>query len=598
MVMNFYRQQELARRQEKIMLLLFFVASVLLTMLITQAISFGVRLFLNAQNQSSPFVWWFAVAFFASIVMVSVHKVMELSSTNYAVIMTSSVPLNKVKNMDTLKKEQLRNVIEEMAISAGILVPKIYVLDNEPNVNAFSTGLRSADMVVSFTRGCLEKLDRDELQGISAYQIAQIINGQARLNTLVYGVLYGLQFVYSNLAKLFIVENAQGKQEIMDIRIIIAIFPLWLVTYTGHFFAQMIKSIICRENVFESDGTAVQLTRNPEGIASVLWKSLDFEYTRLIFAKTFLQDLEHLLFTFGKNPVYEFKMLHTHPDTKKRIRNILPRWRENRLPKNKTSCQNNTGPTNFAPNLNAAVLGVAGSLMQHAAPPICDEDYWFQAARDTEKSPIIPVAMLVQHHQNPKVCLEIVETFRPAWKESIHELLNHPMPNERLFALLATALPSVRLQIIGEANVKSYQTFLQDIIKADQQITLFEHCVYAAVSGSLATSITIEFLPAIAKQKLQKEISELLMLTAKYSSNNHQAEQAFQAACKYCDVPISSYQDTIALSQLSPLLYRLNRLSLSDKQELLSAMHVIVDFDQQRTNDEKNWIDAMSIALL
>ena len=398
MVMNFYRQQELARRQEKIMLLLFFVASVLLTMLITQAISFVVRLFLNAQNQSSPFVWWFAVAFFASIVMVSVHKVMELSSTNYAVIMTSSVPLNEVKNIDTLKKEQLRNVIEEMAISAGILVPKIYVLDNEPNVNAFSTGLRSADMVVSFTRGCLEKLNRDELQGIAAYQIAQIINGQARLNTLVYGVLYGLQFVYSNLAKLFIVENAQGKQEIMDIRIIIAIFPLWLVTYTGHFFAQMIKSIICRENVFESDGTAVQLTRNPEGIALVLQKSLDFEYTRLIFVKTFLQDLEHLLFTFGKNPVYEFKILHTHPDTKKRIRNILPRWRENRLPKNKTSFQNNTGQTNFAPNLNAAVLGVAGSLMQHAVQPICDEDYWFQAARDTEKSPIIPVAMLVQHH--------------------------------------------------------------------------------------------------------------------------------------------------------------------------------------------------------
>ncbi|MBR6877403.1 MAG: M48 family metalloprotease, partial [Neisseriaceae bacterium] len=476
---------------------------------------------------------------------------------------------------------------------------KIYIIDNDLGVNAFSAGLRSADMVVGFTRGCLEYLDRDELQGIAAYQIAQIINGQARLNTLVYGVLYGLQFVYSNVAKLFIVENAQGKQEIMDIRIIIAIFPLWLVSYIGHFFAKIIKSIICRENVFESDATAVQLTRNPEGIASVLQNSVsDADYSCLIFSETFLQDLEHLLFTFGKNPVYEFKILHTHPDAKKRIRNILPHWRENRLPKNKTSFQKNTGQTNFAPNLNAAVLGVAGSLMQHAVQPICDEDYWFQAARDTEKSPIIPVAMLMQHHQNPKVCLDIVETFRPAWKESIHELLNHPVPNERLFALLATALPNVRLQIIGEANVKSYQTFLQDIIKADQQITLFEHCVYAAVSGSLATSITIEFLPAIAKQKLQKEISELLMLTAKHSSNNHQAEQAFQAACKYCDVPISSYQDTITLSQLPPLLYRLNRLSLSDKQELLAAMHVIVDFDQQRTSDEKNWIDAMSIALL
>ncbi|MBR6876571.1 MAG: hypothetical protein IKN18_00550, partial [Neisseriaceae bacterium] len=81
--------------------------------------------FIFVRKQDIPSAWWVAVLFMASIVVISVRKVMALSSTNYAVTTTSSIPLNKVQNIDDLKKEQLRNVIEEMAISAGILVPKI-----------------------------------------------------------------------------------------------------------------------------------------------------------------------------------------------------------------------------------------------------------------------------------------------------------------------------------------------------------------------------------------------------------------------------------------------------------------------------------------
>ncbi|MBO7081319.1 MAG: M48 family metalloprotease [Neisseriaceae bacterium] len=607
--MNFYRQQELARRQEKIMLLLFFIASIFLTIIVTQAISLGIRIFYSLsysyQTQQTPpaVLWMIAIVFLSSIIISSLHKLKELSSGDYSTIMTASVPLNEVNDVDPLKKNQLRNAVEEMAISAGILVPKIYIMENESGVNAFSTGLRPADMTVIFTQGCLVSLSRDELQGIAAYQIAQIINGHTRLNTLVYGLMYGLQFIYSQIAASFVVENQHGEKEMMDIRIIIAILPLWIVAYTGHFFAKIITSIICRENVFESDGTAVQLTRNPQGIASVLQKSLKPDYSMLIYADAFLLDLEHLLFTFGNNPKYEFKILYTHPETKKRIRNILPRWRESALPKTQniepsiTQVGLVTIPQTV-PQTAAAALGVSETLARQAKKPVSDQDYWLNAARQPETSPAVVVALLAQHNQNPQSCLDIAEMFHSAWKTTIEELLQHPLSDEQRFILLSIALPNVKLQIIGEENVNRYKKFLQNIIKSDQQITLFEHCVYAAVSGSLKTSMTAGLLPPIPKSQLYQEMSELLMLTAQYSSSKNQEEQAFQAACEYCDIPLKPYQNDIALSRLSLILHSLNRLSLPDKQDLMESIRMIVDFDQQRSNDEKNWIDAMSIALL
>ncbi|MBQ9619957.1 MAG: M48 family metalloprotease [Neisseriaceae bacterium] len=609
--MNFYRQQELARRQEKIMLLLFFIASIFLTVIITQAIDLGLRILYWGTHKgketiepSSTLLWLVSILFMGSILYLSLRKIKKLSNSDESVMAMGGIPLNQIQNIDSLKKNQLRNTIEEMAISAGILVPKIYILENESGINAFSMGLRPADMTVIFTQGCLVSLSRDELQGIVAYQIAQIINGHTRLNTLVYGVLFGLQFAHSGIGTSLIFTDSDGKTEMNHPTIIASAFPLWIVTYIGHFFAKIIKSIICRENVFESDGTAVQLTRNPQGIASVLQKSLDPHYSSLIYADAFLQDMEHLLFTFGNNPKYEFKILYTHPETKKRIRNILPRWRESALPK--TTFQNTSSPsgkTSYAkglpiPETAAAALGVSETLARQAKKPVSDQDYWLNAARQPETSPAVVVALLAQHNQNPQACLDIAEMFHSAWKKTIDELLQHPLSNEQRFILLSIALPNVKLQIIGEENVNRYKKFLQNIIKSDQQITLFEHCVYAAVSGSLKTSMTAGLLPPIPKSQLYQEMSELLMLTAQYSSSKNQAEQIFQAACEYCDIPLTPYQNNIALSRLSLILHSLNRLSLPDKQDLMESIRMIVDFDQQRSNDEKNWIDAMSIALL
>lgn len=646
MAMNFYKEQADARRQAKIMIALFLLFAFFLTMILVKAIdwtyyfTFGKAHDMPDELPLPAFIV-ISILFFSSICTMSFYKLKELSQGNYSAIITGGVLLTET---DNVRAVQLRNTVEEMAVSAGIPVPKIYVLENEPSVNAFAAGLKPVDMVVGITRGSLEYLNRDELQGVAAYQMAQIINGYARLNTLMYGVLFGLQFIYITMTEFFksVYEvydtNDEGAVAYYWLILLFPLwFPLWLISYLGHFFAKIIKSIICRENVFQIDATAVQLSRNPNGLASVLQKSLQTKWSYILFADTFLLDLEHLLLTFGKNPIYEFQILHTHPDTEQRIKKILPHWRgtpiatEDDAPRptqdtpfyNQTKVKNVLGASErswqkivekeevkIIPTLAqnhevaydaasaAAALGIIGGINEVALQAVSleNEAYWFAAARQPEKASAVVLAMLARHSDNKKACLDIAELFSQELHNNIKNLLEHTLPDERRFAVLAVALPNLRLNIIGEENINKYKHFLQEVIKSDDKITLFEHCVYAAVSGSLKMSLMAGFLPPVGKDKLKSEIIELLNLTAQHSNSGHHAKQAFQAALTECGLPLTAYRDNIPLGRLSSLLHTLDRLSAADKQHILTALENIAHFDEVLSESEKDWLSAIAIA--
>lgn len=641
MAMNFYKEQAHARRQAKIMIALFLLFTFFLTMILVKAIDWTYYFtFGKAHDMPDelPLPTFIAISilFFSSICTMSFYKLKELSQGNYSAIITGGILLTET---DNVRAVQLRNTVEEMAVSAGIPVPKIYVLENEPSVNAFAAGLKPVDMVVGITRGSLEYLNRDELQGVAAYQMAQIINGYARLNTLMYGVLFGLQFIYLQFHKIYdslYDEHLQEDNRFM-ILYFIPLLPIWIIAYLGHFFAKIIKSIICRENVFQIDATAVQLSRNPNGLASVLQKSLQTKWSYILFADTFLLDLEHLLLTFGKNPIYEFQILHTHPDTEQRIKKILPHWRgtpiatEDDAPRptqqspfyNQTAVKNILGSSDrgfrkiakedelkIIPTIaqnhevaydaaaTAAALGIIGGINEVALQAVSleNEAYWFAAARQPEKASAVVVAMLARHSDNKKACLDIAELFSQELHNNIKQLLEHALPDERRFAVLAVALPNLRLNIIGEENINKYKHFLQEVIKSDDKITLFEHCVYAAVSGSLKMSLMAGFLPPVGKDKLKAEIIELLNLTAQHSNSGHHAEKAFQAALTECGFAQTAYRDNIPLGRLSSLLHTLDRLSAADKQQILTALENIAHFDEVLSNSEKDWLSAVAIA--
>ncbi|MBQ9725273.1 MAG: M48 family metalloprotease [Neisseriaceae bacterium] len=634
MAMNFYKQQEQARRQEKIMFALFLLLSLLLTMVITKAIDWA---FLG--KLSLPSLLTINILLLATIYSVSFDKVKKLLATGNR--LADSAGGSLLEEVDNSRKTQLRNIIEEMAIAAGVPVPHIYVLKKEPSINAFAVGLKPTDMAIGVTQGCLDYLNRDELQAVMAYEMGQIINGYTRLNTLMYGVLFGLQFLYSFLEKNFLntmnqIQELKTQQEnkllpyFGTIITTIILLPLYIVAYLGHLSAKMIKSIICRENVFKMDATAVQLSRHPDALASALNKSLKPQWKYILFADDFSTHLEHLLFTFGNDPVYEFEMLRTHPETGQRIQKILPSWQAilknndeplsyvsdeqtkitHILGSRDSSAYQTLNDLHIIPTIDknqqmvydtvatAAVLGIIGGMNETALTQteIKDEAYWRNAARQPEQASAVVVAMLARHSDNKQACLAIAELFSQELHKNIKSLLENALPDEQRFAILAIALPNLRLNVIGEENINKYKKFLQQIIKADDKMTLFEHCVYAAVSGSLKTSLMAGFLSSTPKDKLKQEIIELLALTATHCNHGKNAEQAFQAACNECGLGVCAYQNNIPLGRLSSLLQTLDRLSLSDKQQILTALENIAHFDETLDNSEKDWLSAVAIA--
>ena len=91
-------------------------------------------------------------------------------------------------------KRRILNIVEEMAIASGVQVPHVYLL-KENGINAFAAGYSTEDAVIGVTIGCLEKLNREQLQGVIAHEFSHILNGDMRINIRMTGIIFGIVFI-------------------------------------------------------------------------------------------------------------------------------------------------------------------------------------------------------------------------------------------------------------------------------------------------------------------------------------------------------------------------------------------------------------------
>ncbi len=231
-----------------------------------------------------------------------------------------------------LLDRRLVNVVEEMAIASGVAMPRVFVMDNEDSINAFAAGHSVSDAVVAVTRGTLTRLSRDELQGVIAHEFSHILNGDMKLNLRLIGVLYGLLIVA--LAGRFLLEiggRSRGGGDRGSGSAIAVLFAagltLWVLGYIGVFFGRLIKAGVSRQREFLADASAVQFTRNPDGIGGALRKiaGLNAETglgTRIKHPQA--EALSHL-FLGAARPVFVRGLFATHPSLDDRLRRIYGR---------------------------------------------------------------------------------------------------------------------------------------------------------------------------------------------------------------------------------------------------------------------------------
>lgn len=225
------------------------------------------------------------------------------------------------------QERMLRNVVEEMSIAAGVPVPAIYVLDGETGINAFAAGWSPTDAAVAVTRGCLETLNRDELQGVIAHEFSHVFHGDMRLNIRLMGVLFGIVCIATIGRILFRVlgrgggSDGKGKGGVAAV----ALFGLFLVLigWIGVLFARLIQAAVSRQREFLADASAVAYTRNPFGIGMALAK-IGGLGGRL--QSPHAEEASHMLFADGMRRFFGGAFA-THPAVETRVERILPGFR-------------------------------------------------------------------------------------------------------------------------------------------------------------------------------------------------------------------------------------------------------------------------------
>ena len=377
--MNFFENQDAARRNTQVMVLLYVLAVIAVVLAVDMVIAatyvWGLteystsptgRLGLIAAFRSVPkmlYVWG-ALGTLAVILGASIVQMLKLREGGEVIAEMVGARAVSPETRDPLER-RLLNVVEEMAIAAGVRVPKVYVMDEEPGINAFAAGYDVSNTVVAVTRGTLETLNRDELQGVIGHEFSHILNGDMWLNIKMMGILAGIVFIGSIGS--FIMRNVgrgEGRKDSASGGLFAIGLALFVIGYVGLFFARLIKAAVSRQREFLADASSVQFTRNPDGIAGAL-DQIRASGRGTLVANRYAEDVSHMFFGQGIS-VWLGGLFDTHPPLEDRIRRVNPRFQPSGYRGKRPEAEAEAAKAADAP---AAVAGFAGGAAALGTAP-------------------------------------------------------------------------------------------------------------------------------------------------------------------------------------------------------------------------------------
>lgn len=322
--MNFFESQDRARRKTGQLIFLFALATlslVAITNLFLLAVGggFGPDKAVDASSLKSHLL--ISLGVIVVIAVASLYKIARLSGGGEVVAQSLG---GKLLNQNTTDNDERRvlNVVEEMALAAGLPVPPVYILDDDA-LNAFAAGFHSDDAVIGLTRGCVRFLNREELQGVIAHEFSHILHGDMRINIRLIGVLYGILVV--GQIGYFIMRSSsfRSSRSSRDGAPLILIgLGLVVIGSVGTFFGNLIKASVSRQREYLADASAVQYTRNPNGIGNALRKIGGLSIgSRLLSPNA--AEASHMLIAQG---LKLSSLMATHPPLEDRISRLMPDW--------------------------------------------------------------------------------------------------------------------------------------------------------------------------------------------------------------------------------------------------------------------------------
>src|SRR5215475_4216576 len=545
MAANFFQQQDSARRKT-FELVVYFVLAILILI----ALVYGLLLWLGIDSAGAPVSWWHPELLLLAAAGVglvvggaSVFKVAQLASGGQAVALMMGGKEIPGTTTDPRQK-RLLNVVEEMALASGVPVPPVYVLQ-EPGINAFAAGYAPGDAVVAVSQGCLNYLTRDELQGVVAHEFSHILNGDMRLNIRLIGLIFGIMALsIMGRMLMFTSGRSSGRNDSRGGMVLLGlgVFVLGLV---GAFFGRLIMAAVSRQREYLADASAVQFTRNPDGIGGALKKIGGLaEGSRIDNPQA--AEAGHMFFANAFAGAGLAGLLATHPPLVERIRRLDPQF-DGQFPEVRPVGVDRAEPQGprpgglppFAgmprlpglPQVPVPVLGFAdeaAARVGHVDPEVISyaqalhdsiPDVLRVAAQEPFSAHALVYALLLDSRADLRD-LQLTRLKAGADPQDFAETLRlvapvQALPDTHRLPLLDLAMPALRQ--MSPRQYRAFRAQVEVLMNADQRLSLFDYTLRCVLHRHLDA----QFLPQrqtrpvhSSPQKLAHPMATVLTLLA------------------------------------------------------------------------------------
>ncbi|GHT94386.1 Zn-dependent protease [Betaproteobacteria bacterium] len=593
--MDFFGEQARARRKSRWLIFWFALAvlCIVLAVYFIAAITFNpARLLSGKAEAPSPSFWdarlffWTCLLVGGGIVLASLYKILQISKQGGAFIATELGGRYIPRETADADERRLLNVVDEMSIAAGIPAPQVFLLDDEADLNAFAAGATPADSVVAVTRGLLDRLNRDQLQGVIGHEISHLVNGDARLNMRLIGVLNGI-LILTKVGRALC--RARGRKS--GGIVLFGIF-LTLIGYIGVFFGRLIKASVSRQREYLADASAVQFTRNPEGISGAL-RQIAYIGSRIEHPNA--EEASHLF--FSNSGGFSFLQLFaSHPPIEQRIAridNIDPSSLPKSNPQRTNGADEETG-ISFLNAIGGTEIRYAQKFLAELPPPLAAD-----LNRPHATVAVVFALLLSKRPEIQQAQLDAItqsHTRQTADAACAHQQwLQGEAPHKRL-PLLDMTLPALR-ELDTDARQRCLAT-VDVLINADGRVSASEFALHHILKNTLLP--TPVRMP-LRLEKLDTDITRLLALIA-YAGNSDAtaAAAAYQHALPLS--PVSNPQPFPTRNALKPelvenALARLSQANPRFRQKLLQACVAAVEHDGKITVTESELLRAFAQSL-
>ena len=642
--MNFFESQDRVRKHT-VQLVFLFTLAVVTLIIMTNLLVMVVFGYINSEQiqdggaflQQMDWQTFAAVSVgVGSVVLVgSLYKIMILSAGGKTVAEALGGQLIP-QNTDDLKQRKLLNVVEEMAIASGTPAPPVYLLVGEPGINAFAAGFSPRDAVIGVTQGTIDHLSRDQLQGVIAHEFSHIFNGDMRLNIRLMGILNGILII--GIIGYYLLYSAsfsrRGRSSGKNAGGILALaIGLMVIGFAGTFFGGLIKAAVSRQREYLADASAVQFTRNPDGIAGALKRIGGLESGSKV-ENPGAPEVSHAFFAQGVSGFMQ-SLAATHPPLAKRILRIDPQWDGKFYSADKTDSPRDEEERvkketmtreELAEKVATVITGAAMADVAHAIDQIGNpkaETINHARALIEELSATIKEAAREPYGARAVIYSLVLDPGQEVRGRQLAHLREHADPD--VFVLTHKLLPEMdgldikyRLPIINitipalkQLSLGQYQAFrdnLVALIEMDSRVDLLEwslqKILFSHLDGQFFKLTRTKTRYSDAGQ-LKKEIGLILSVMAHAGQQDqNNVEEAFSAAANGAAakaLKISELQlvakNKISLADLDRSLKKLQKLKPLAKPQLLKACATSIVHDQIISPVEIELLRAFSAVL-